>query len=412
MTTRSYDITIPYGYDAYRKIYRRSYGSNTPRSLRQQGEYQENPYDITLEDYRSGVLGLSFQPEGNIWWAGTVTVGASPIFDACPAPAWVDVLPRLLSKWRESEFNLGITVGEGRESVTLMTDRLRSLASCAGAIRKKDLGGALRHVGKVPKDARRRAQKKLDAEDLSGAFLEIHLGWSPLIRDIDALAGMIKLDPTHKVFRTSFTLKQRTGRCAGGGLPPERAVIVKNDRTRYVKVTLTHQPSLPERLGLTNVAGIVWGLTSCSFVADYILPIGVTLEALHAQRVLPVKKLVYTDVYRYEGYVAVTPGQLVGGMYARNPAVGSRKGIVMSRKVLDGMPSALAILEEVPTRSLSWTEPSLKKLATASALAHSRIKSLERGYKAAQRAARRAERQTPQRVYTSADFTNVKHRLR
>lgn len=410
MSTRNVSISIPLGGVGANKTFTKvASGGNTPRAMRLEGKLQENDYsaDISLVTNETCLYG---QIGGGWQYAGCAfDIGACPIPDPCPSPAWIDVLPRLLGKWRESEFNLGVTLGEGKESITLMTDRLKSVSSAALSISKRDLGGALRHLGKVPKSHRRRAQKHLDTGDVSSAFLELNLGWAPLISDCYALAGMVEVDPTHLVIRTSKTLQQRTGTASGGSALASRVKVRKNDRTRYVKVTVTSQPSLPERLGLKNVAGIVWGLTTCSFVADYVLPISATIDSLYALAAMPVSKCVVTDVYRWEASVPLYPGDRYAGVEVRNPCKGSVKQTVMTRTVSNGLPSALSVLKEIPLRTKSWMDPNMRQLSVVTALTHSRLKNLDRLSKLAKVANKTP---TPSRVYASADFTNVDHPLR
>ena len=410
MSNRNISISIPLGgVGAYKTFSKVASGGNTPRAMRKLGLYRENDYkaDVSLVVNETCLYG---QVGGGWQYAGCAfDIGACPIADSCPSPAWIDVLPRLLGKWRESEFNLGVTLGEGKESVTLMTDRLRSVSSAARAISKRDLGGALRHLGKVPKSHRRRAQKHLDTGDVSSAFLELNLGWAPLISDCYALAGMVKVDPTELVIRTSKTLQRRTGTATGGEVPASRVKVRKNDRTRYVKITVTSQPSMAERLGLKNVAGIVWGLTTCSFVADYVLPISATIDSLYALAAMPVSKCVVTDVYRWQASVPLYPGDRFAGVEVRNPCKGSVIQTTMTRTVSNGLPSVLAVLKEIPLRTKSWIDPNMRQLSVVAALTHSRLKRLDELSKLAKVA---NKPRTPKRVYAYSDFTNVTHPLR
>lgn len=409
MSERHYSQTIKLGSVASRQWKKDAIGGNTPRALREKGILTENDYSCTISDEVREVA-LYWSPYGGPQWVyegSAASVGAFPVLDPVPSPAWIDVLPTILAKWRESEFNLGVTLGEGRESIDLMTSRLGSLASAAKSIRQRNLGGALRHMGSVPKSHKTRAQKHLDTGDVSSAFLELNLGWSPLIRDIYSLAGAYHAIPTNFEIRTSKKLEVKSGACAGGALSPDRCKVDKNERVRYVKVTLTDIPSTYERLGLTNPVGIVWGLTTCSFVADYVLPIGVTIESLHALRVLPVSKCVVTDVFRQKAHVEVYPGEYVAGVIMTNSSRGSLKYTQMNRTVSDGLPSFLDVLREIPLRTKSYMDPSLKKAMTVSALAHSRLKSLDTVSRLNKLNQAKRDARAANRVYTDADFSSV-----
>lgn len=410
MSSRNIRITIPLGgAGAYTRFTKVTSGGNTPKALRRLGIFTENGYKASISHIHNSTCIYSWKKGGPQRAGSADDIGAAPVFDSCPQPAWIDVLPRLLGKWRESEFNLGVTLGEGKESISLMTDRLRSVSSAALAISRRDLGGTLRHLGKVPKSHRRRAQKHLDTGDVSSAFLELNLGWGPLVNDCYALAGMVSVDPTSIVLTTSKTLKVLSAKATGGGIPASRVQVRKNNRTRYVKITVTSQPSMAERLGLKNVAGIVWGLTTCSFVADYVLPISATIDSLYALAAMPVSKCVVTDVYRTESITPLFPGDFFAGVHILNPAEYRHKATEMVRTVSDGLPSAMSVLNEIPLRTKSWVDPNLRQLSVVAALTHSRLKNLDRLSKLAKVANKTP---TPSRVYASADFTNVSHPLR
>lgn len=283
----------------------------------------------------------------------------------------------MLEKWRQSEFNLGVTVGEGRESLHLMTGRLKSIAESARHIGNRNLGAALRHLGAVPPSSRRRAQIALDSGDVSSAYLELNLGWVPLINDISSLAEMIKLIPREHVIRSHKKLMNLSGSAAGGGILTDKVKIVRNERRLHLKVTVSAPPSTIERLGLTDPASIVWSLTSLSFVADYFLPIGATLESLHALRVLPVTRCVETWVEAREGTLHFGPGENYAGVWVQNPVSASSKVTVMKRRVSAGLPSAWSIVEQVPKRTKSYWDPNLRQVSTMSALAHQRLRKLD-----------------------------------
>lgn len=385
MSTRNINIKIPLGvgtypsyipYDTYKKV---ASGGNTPRALRQLGIYIENNYDATVSRVIDGPCIFTFDQagQGTKYNACASSVGGSINFDSVPEPAYIDVIPKLLEKWRQSEFNLGVTVGEGRESLSLMTGRLRSIAESARHVGNRNLGAALRHLGAVPPAARRRAQRALDSGDVSSAYLELNLGWAPLIQDISALAEMITLNPREHVIRSSFKLMRLSGYAVGGGIPANKVKVSRNERRLHLKVVVSAPPSTVERLGLTDAASIVWSLTSLSFVADYFLPIGATLESLHALRVLPVTKCVETWVEAKEGTLHLEPGKKYAGVWIQNPVDAFSRVTVMKRRVSTSLPSAWSIVAQVPQRAKSYWDPSLRQVATMSALAHQRLRKLD-----------------------------------
>lgn len=384
MTVRSSDKTYIIGQatSPYPSPYARSIrvqsGTNTPKALRDRGIYTENAYNCNYQWilYPQTRL-LVF---GKPYWAGAQALSLAPTFHAVPPPAYSDVIPKLLEKWRASEFNLGVTLGEGKESAALMYGRLLSIAGSARALRKGDLRGALRSLYRVPKSAKKAARQRLSDKDFSGAWLELSLGWAPLINDIYALADMLDIKPVIGVIRASARNSVPSGFIGSGYVPDENLLVLKNERRLHMKVLVYKEPSVPERLGLTNPTGIAWALMPLSFVWDWFLPISDVIDSLHAIDVMPVVKCVETTVSKKAARVVVNAGEKYGNVTCDLSTVAQFKYTEMSRLVRDGLPSAWEIVAQIPKSVLSkagtW-DPSLRRLSIGAALAHQAIRSLK-----------------------------------
>lgn len=348
-------------------------GSNTPKSLRMKGKFTENPYrwDRVTRIYRqiswSDFTGPSFMHSGSF--------GSWPAFATVNPPTFTETTAKLLSNWRASSFNLGVTIGEGRETVELITSRLLDLARAAQALRKGNLGSALRHLSHVPKGGRRRAQAALSVNKLTDAWLELQYGWIPLIKDIENAAEFVKLDPKQNRVRARSRNK---GDCTpyGAGIPQSRVRLFNNDRRLQQIVEVSYAPPLAERLGLTDPYSIVWELTTLSFVADWMASIGDYLATLHAVTTMPVTSCIQTYSSRKIANVDVLAGDSFFGRPILSGGTTSFIEVAGERTISPSLPLAWLASAQIPREITNEYEPPLKRLANASALAASQLRGL------------------------------------
>lgn len=283
-------------------------------------------------------------------------------------------LSRLVDAWKNSDVNLGVSIGEGKESLGMVASSLRSLAQSAIAIRRGDIGGAVRHFkNPVPRSARRRAARRLSQGDLSGSWLALNLGWAPMISDIYAATqfvryagGYAKIASKWAKGTASATVQTVNG--MGGKVDKAEA------RRRYVTVIRT-PPTEYQRLGLTNPALVAWELVPFSFVVDYFLPIGDVINAMSVLQMnnSNVKTFQQDRAMILASYPARPKGSWMGGLWAMT-AFGptrfwwsdyNRQVASLSTKFV-----ASTITTELPT--------SLKKVANMAALLHQSLLSLRK----------------------------------
>lgn len=386
MTVRSWDRTAILGPNTapmpapYRRQVYAQNGTNTPRALRDQGIYRDNAYSLTITEavYPPIVLGLF----GNTYNTGGNALSAGVAYDTVVPVPYSDVLPKLLGKWRNSEFQAGVTIGEGRESAVMMYERLRSIAQAAQHAKNRNLGGALRSLSGVSKDARRSAERRMRSGDVSGGFLEIMMGWAPLVEDVYALADYIRLDPKVGRIRAGARNSVLSGQLSSTQyLKPSDLFILQNERRLHLVVEVSQAPSEIERLGLTDPASILWQLKSLSFLADWFLPIGSTLQSLHAAQAMPVTKCIETRVQKARARIFIKAGQKYGSYTALSSATVKHDYVTMTRTISSSLPSAWNIVAQVPLAVVSdisnW-DVDLYKLSVGAALAHQRVLSLLR----------------------------------
>lgn len=386
MTIRSWDktwtlgpATIPLAAPYVRQVYAQS-GNNTPRAMRDQGIYRDNAYNMTDNQswYDPIRLGLGTTQ----YETGVNALSAGVAYDTVISPAYADVIPKLLDKWRNSRFNAGVTIGEGRESAQMIYDRLKSIGHAAQAIRAGNLGGALRSIAHVSRSARQAASRHLEQGDISSAFLELVFGWSPLISDIYALADHIRLDPRGGWIRAGARNSTPSGHLSSTTyLSNSQLAVLNNERRLHLMVYVAQKPSGIERLGLTDPATILTQLKALSFVADWFLPITATLKSMHAVQAMPVVRCIETRIYKARSRVIVKAGTKCGPYTALTSGLARHDYVTMQRYVNSTLPSVWTIAAQIPQAILSkashW-DVDLYKISTGAALTHQRLMSLVR----------------------------------
>jgi len=360
-------------------VNRESSGVDTGRALRKMHIFSENPYRFTgaFETQRAVALLDRF---GDLKQSSTSTFNCDPVWDSVNYPTFAENTPKLLSAWRASSFDLGVAIGEGRESAEMIVGRLNDIVKAASALRKRNLGGALRHLSHVPRRNRRNAAALLgDSTNLlSSVWLELQYGWIPLIKDIAAAAEMVKLKPT--INRVKARSSNRgDAHPATGFLPPSRLQLFNNDRRLQQVVIVSSTPSFMERLGLSDPQSIVWELTPFSFVVDWFSPIGDYFKTLHAVTTMPVTTVIQTFSSKQSCIVRVLPGDRnISSQTCLSGGAASHNIFSMDRSIYPTMPLAWLASTQVPRNiSESW-DPSIKRIANAVALTQQVLRGLSR----------------------------------
>lgn len=289
-------------------------------------------------------------------------------------PSEALALSGLASKWRSTDLNVGMYLSpEGKESATMVGDSLLRLANSARALRRGDFGGFVRNLNSLPRSSRRASARRFEQGDVSGSFLAAHLGWEPLIKDVWNLSENIA--PIPKRRRVSGGAKGRYD------LKLFQPYFTGYKFSKYSKAETRflmelEPPTFAQRFGLDNPFMIAWGLKPLSFVADYFLPIGATIDALGflGQNFKARGWRKQVAIYRYSSTV-LAGADLGQGTFVTVPATHSQSSLTYSRK-----PYVPSLLD--PLRSLNVTVPeSLMRISTLAALTHQRLLSLEKPFK-------------------------------
>lgn len=191
------------------------------------------------------------------------------------------LINRLASKIKNSEFDVGVFVGEGRETTQMILSYLRTIRRAVTRLKRRDV--FFHESLGISRDTRHVNIRQLHDDTLSGNLASAWLGTSyglvPLMNDVFAAASEFAGHSTLRslTVRSSFTRRVENN-------PSSSPTNWTCDGTRVVrghyKYTLTEAPSYARQLGLLNPVGIMWELVPLSFCVDWVLPIGSYLESL------------------------------------------------------------------------------------------------------------------------------------
>lgn len=328
-----------------------------------------NPYDWVREAYKGPMVTYSKYPNlapphytSSSWSFCSISNITAKM------PSTASTLSKLVDKWKNSDVNLGVSLGESKESISMIYSSLASIYRSARAIKRGNLGEALRQFKEpLPRRVRRKAARQIEQGDLSSAWLSLHLGWVPLVGDIYAAADYVADDGAYAKISSGWDRGEMSAITRGGRIVEQRCA------RRYVAVIET-PPLEIDRLGLANPAVIAWELVPLSFVADYFLPIGDWLNALSSLRMDAPRFMVQE---RYELRVQHPPvlkGQKIGtGSYSLNSYPGQT--YVWKRYIRRNTTPAAQLV----SASLTIDVPtSAKRLANMAALTHQSILNLRK----------------------------------
>lgn len=219
-----------------------------------------------------------------------------------------ELLSRLAAKAKGHTFNMGVAMGEGRQTGEMVVATLNRFTSAIKAVRKGRLDLAARALGASPRGSHSsRNQRKLKQSDISSVWLELKYGWMPLLQDIHESA---------KAY-SALANKARRTRISATVYAPIFASIPHASGAKYFtrvysgkverKITaeLTEQLSIARSLGLVDPRSVAWELVPFSFVADWFIPIGTYLDNLST---IPHLSARFLETNRTSYNVTTTPG--------------------------------------------------------------------------------------------------------
>lgn len=359
--------------------YLRQTGGNTPLAMRLQGKWRENDYSserilsekpiidrrFWTADRKRSILIPAARADLDSWYTIGSSVGAAPNYSSLVAG--------LADEWRNTDLSVGLLLSpEGRESVEMVGDTMLRFANSARALKRGDVTGFFRNLNHLPRSARAKSVKRYEQGDLSGAFLSAHLGWSPMISDIEA---GLNIDPPVQQSQAIKTSKSWDGHYVRARrLPSGMTFTQKSIHVSQFVARVKEQPTMTERFGLANSALVAWNLVPLSFVADYFLPIADTIDSLEFIAAGRVDKVWYKEYLQQDWTVYVPPGSL---QYGTSGVI--YYNIVPYTRTVRWRTSSRTRKQLSMLQCMDWklTVPkSVMRLATMAALTHQSVLSL------------------------------------
>jgi hypothetical protein len=188
-----------------------------------------------------------------------------------------DLIGNLREAIQGAEFNMAISLAEGKASLATVTDAARRIALSAKKLRKGDFKGAARtFAGSSNKRGKNISRSEVTEDWFASNWLQLRYGWMPLVQDVfSAMNHLAHLQNRRvsMVYRGSKKLKQDAASAS-----PSWTVHGASIQAATIKAKITHINELA-LLGLTDPLSVAWELVPYSFVFDWFVPVGNYLSA-------------------------------------------------------------------------------------------------------------------------------------
>lgn len=191
-----------------------------------------------------------------------------------------------LASLETNDFNLGVALGEMKETVGLIGSTAFRLAGAFRSLKRFDLKSAARYLS-LPSvgDIRNPRRSQTGLAFASSAWLELVFGWRPMLSDIYSASSkaaelMSSRNDDIKVV-SSYTHEFDENLSGGNWISASSRGSVRVGYVYYLTVVNSNL-RLAASLGLTNPVNVAWQLLPFSFVVDWFYPIGSYLERMSA----------------------------------------------------------------------------------------------------------------------------------
>lgn len=280
MTNRTIGVPLNPTVSGY---YRKQTGTNGPTEIVDGVERTKwNPYTVYEQNQK-----IQLSVTGNTPGLGCPISLTNSILDA-------RILAKLDDKIKGSSFNLGMTLGESRQTFHMIRNNILSIGGALIDVKHGRIAQAARRLGASTSVVNgytrthvnhynlRTGPDKLHVRDLSKRWLELQYGWMPLVNDIYEGGKLIeKITNQPRVdWIYAKVSNDRRGDASQSPSLYKCPYLIKDGR----KIIYERREylSVERQLGLKDPLSIAWELMPWSFVIDWVIPIGTYLQAYAA----------------------------------------------------------------------------------------------------------------------------------
>lgn len=180
-------------------------------------------------------------------------------------------ITQALAKANRNQVEIGVALGEARESVGMVIHRAKSLMRALLLVKRGQFNRLWAEFG-----------AKVRVGTGASLWLEYSFGWKPLISDLNSAVETLSrgLDKRLLVHASSLVRAPLSHPAKGSwylvtDFEGEESAFCRLD----LQVDSTRIQSM-KQLGLFNPFSVAWELIPFSFLVDYVVPLGTTIEAL------------------------------------------------------------------------------------------------------------------------------------
>lgn len=241
----------------------------------------------------------------------TVLKGVIPIVEVDTssiemASARSSVDPEALNKsllgLKDTKVDLSVMFGERKETGKLLLSAAGAVGNVIRDLKKGDIQGAAKHLGMTTKESREaearffkplyaRPKRQRTAIDptygLSNGWLQLQLGWKPLLQDVQNSLKALALSGGNRAYYVKKGASRRWSdqhrKHLWDNVPAIRSESGIYARTYVYKFSYDNEGLQDlSALGLTNPIATMYQLLNLSFVVDYFYNLGDFLDAWDA----------------------------------------------------------------------------------------------------------------------------------
>jgi hypothetical protein len=189
----------------------------------------------------------------------------------------LNLFSKLSSKARGHDFNLAVNVAQGKQTIGMCADVLKSFGLAALDAKRGNFTSAIRRFNVSPG-----SKSRFKYKDISSRWLELQYGWLPAMGDsYEALLAFQKSTEKRDIrFSVGITRYKKWEASASPSLYGSNGQGLVMGKRRII-CELTETISNNRALGLTDPLSVVWEVIPWSFVIDWFLPVGSYLENLN-----------------------------------------------------------------------------------------------------------------------------------